>query len=74
MVLLPGGGVAAPLSVTHVRMLAAAVNVFAVAGPGRLRPYPGVLPVARAKASQCSHTNRIPLDPVGVFHCVLFIQ
>lgn len=74
VVLLPGGGIAAPFSVTHVCMLAALANVFAVAGPGRLHPYPGVLPVASTKASQCSHSNRISLDPVGVFYCLLFIQ
>lgn len=54
MVGVPGGGAAAPLSVSHRCVLEAPVGVFAVDSPGRLCPCPEVLPEARTEPGERS--------------------
>lgn len=54
---LPGGGAAAPLSVTGGCVLEAPVGVCAVDGCGSLRPCPEVLPAARTEPGECSHMS-----------------
>lgn len=54
---LPGGGAAAPLSVTGGCVLEAPVGVCAVDGCGSLRPCPEVLPAARTEPGERSHMS-----------------